>query len=306
MDAAYHLWDENPFWCLPPCTLCILDEVGFLDASRFDRICTEWLKADQEHALLCVGDSQQCAPPGGPPASTPPGFKDLLHYRLDCNFRAKDAGWRHLLRSLRVRAPFARKLRRLIGRRVLAESAPTSASLIQYLEQHPDGVLLAVRRADVAHLNALVVSGLYEAKDRLGHCTLDGSDAAELIMYKGMRVMITANADKAAGLVNGTMATVQNFTAGGLVLELLDGRRGVLPRLSREVHGARRVGYPVTHGYALTIAKAQGQTLPSAAIWPVHGMPGQAYAAVSRCCSVEDVFWVTRPQRTLFSLALHS
>ena len=66
VDAAYHFWDKNPFWCLPPYTLCILDEVGFLDASRFDRIYNEWIKADREHALLCVGDSQQCAPPGGP------------------------------------------------------------------------------------------------------------------------------------------------------------------------------------------------------------------------------------------------
>ena len=118
--------------------------------------------------------------------------------------------------------------------------------------------------------------------------------------------MITANADKRASLVNGAMATVQKFTAGGLVLQLLDGRCGVLPRLTREINGARKVGYPVTHGYALTIAKAQGQTLPSAAIWPVHGMPGQAYAAVSRCRSVEDVFWVTRPQRSFFRLASDS
>ena len=39
--------------------------------------------------------------------------------------------------------------------------------------------------------------------------------------------------------------------------------------------------YPVAYGYSVTIPKAQGQTLPSVAIWPIYITPGRGWVRCS-------------------------
>ena len=53
--------------------------------------------------------------------------------------------------------------------------------------------------------------------------------------------------------------------------------------------------YPLCLAYANTMCKAQGQTLPKAALWfDIENIPaGSAYVALSRVKKLADIFFIT-------------
>ncbi len=131
----------------------------------------------------------------------------------------------------------------------------------------------------------------------------------ELKLKKGAVVLLTHNIDRERGLCNGTRAIVVSVAARVLVVRVLTGRaKGQtveLPRTRQTMEGTktkmpfkiRRVQFPVKLAWAMTINKAQGQTLCRAGIYlpaPVFSH-GQLYVACSRVGSPDQLrFLVTR------------
>ena len=107
-----------------------------------------------------------------------------------------------------------------------------------------------------------------------------------------MRVFLTKNMDKEHDFVNGMAATVEAYDAGSKCLEVLTrtGQRPAVHMISNELEDGRRVTcFPVRLGYACTIPKVQGMTLPHVTIWlDSIACRAAAYVAMSRVQTDED------------------
>ena len=105
-------------------------------------------------------------------------------------------------------------------------------------------------------------------------------------IYKGLRVYLTSNKDKDNDFVNGMAAVVEDYDEGSGCLEVIteSGKRLSVYRSTDEVEGHGRVAsFPVRAGYACTIQKIQGATLPHITLWlDVPGCRAAGYVALSR------------------------
>lgn len=117
--------------------------------------------------------------------------------------------------------------------------------------EHNDGkhgVMLALRHADVDDLNYRA-RRLLHRHGHLGDRVIATHDTDFCV---GDRVLALRN-DRRIGVMNGTQGTIAGMEEGNLLVDTLDGRRFVIPaRYAAEGH--------LTHGYAMTVHKAQGMT----------------------------------------------
>lgn len=135
-----------------------------------------------------------------------------------------------------------------------------------------------------------------------------------LTLKRDARVMFTKN-DGQKRWVNGTLGIVRDYTDSKISIEFDDRGRGIVDveRVSWDQYRFRYdeeeervktevVGYyeqfPLQPAWAITIHKAQGQTLPSVNIDLGRGAfaPGQTYVALSRARSL-DTIWLQAPIR---------
>ena len=130
----------------------------------------------------------------------------------------------------------------------------------------------------------------------------------QLRLKPGMPVMLLRNISPAQGLCNGTRLLVV-AVHGGRLLEATvacgsgAGRRVLIPRLTLQPPDDtfpfqwRRRQFPVRPAFAITINKAQGQTLRRVAVYlrePVFGH-GQLYVAASRVGRWQDLRFILPP-----------
>lgn len=128
------------------------------------------------------------------------------------------------------------------------------------------------------------------------HCVCD---LAPIPIYHGMRVMITQNHDKKAGVANGQAATVAMFH-NTTFLQLSNGNLvNTYPVTCLDKNDHRRTVYPFVPPYG----KVQGQMLKSAIIWfDVTTVPaGFTYIALSRVKRLRGVFFMTAMQLIHFT-----
>ena len=145
----------------------------------------------------------------------------------------------------------------------------------------------------VEFLNSLTPSGMPPYSLRLRH---------------GAVVIILRNIDKERGICNGTRCLVLKTTMRMMDVRILTGRsagqRYLLPRIPF-LSGAtefpfifRRRQFPVRLAWAMSIHKAQGQTLKQCGAFlpdPVF-THGQLYVAASRSSSADGLrFWLGEP-----------
>jgi ATP-dependent DNA helicase PIF1 len=226
-------------------------------------------------------------------------------------FRQADADFVTLLNAVREGQLTTAQMAELNAR--VSPSQPTSAA--------KDAVILAARNATVERINSAELAKLrgveteYAAikKGNLEETAL--TTPALLQLKVGARVMFTRN-DPNGRWVNGTLGTVQKLLGGAV--EVRTQATGDRPS---EVHRVEPVTWeatkfrlnendepvaevagsftqlPLTLAWALTIHKAQGQTLPSVLIDLADGgtfAEGQLYVALSRATSLEALH-LTQP-----------
>jgi len=182
--------------------------------------------------------------------------------------------------------------------RLLCETGMISDGIIvQSVNQFPGSIVLTVSKAACARINEVLVSHLFSALQPLAVIRLD-NDREATPVYRGMRVVITQNRDKPRGVINGQKATVHLRQGNTIVLRLDSGSLvAVHPVSSLETQTGEnateetivRTCYPFV--YAITICKAQGQTLDNVIIWfdCQTLAPGCAYVALSRVRSFANV-----------------
>jgi ATP-dependent DNA helicase PIF1 len=125
----------------------------------------------------------------------------------------------------------------------------------------------------------------------------DAPYVLEVSLVVDAQVMLIANVDPTAGLVNGSRGVVVGYCAstGNPVVEFLNGRREVVGRHAwplEEYPWVSRTQIPLRLAYAFTIHKSQGASLDSALVDIGSGNfeVGQAYVALSRVRSLEALY----------------
>ena len=106
-------------------------------------------------------------------------------------------------------------------------------------------------------------------------------------VYEGMRITLTRNLNKKVGHVNGMGATVLGKCNAGLLVRTDQGRTIMVWPYTNE---NRVAAFPLRLGYASTLHKVQGATLPHITLWlDLANMPASGYVALSRV--QKDAHW---------------
>jgi hypothetical protein len=148
----------------------------------------------------------------------------------------------------------------------------------------------------------------------LGSINLSGLPVSDLRLKIGAPVMVIRNIDATNGLCNGTRATVVSFTKRVLRVKLADtnlhdpyrllyrctltSNKDDLPFI------LRRCQFPIRLAFALTINKAQGQSLRNVAIDLRQQVfcHGQLYVAFSRTTNAQNVSILAADSNTDFKV----
>ena len=117
------------------------------------------------------------------------------------------------------------------------------------------------------------------------------------LFTKALRVIITQNRNKQLSIVNGRVAHVLQMEGNTVFLNLANNNVvQVYPVSFPDEDGSLKTVLPFMPAYALTIPKAQGQTLNECIVWldGIMVAPGGAYVALSRCRKLENICFMTR------------
>lgn len=305
--------------------LLIIDEVSMVRADLLDSV-DRFLRRNRRNSrpfggvqLLLVGDLFQL-PPVVPPQewqvlqakgyASPYFFSAfslrelaLAHVELTTVFRQQDADFVQLLNKIRQGEE-------------LEEVVPALNAACSEASGTSPGLTLTCTNSQADRINRESLLALpgpeYEFVGRIqGQFSLERDRLPapwRLRLRAGAQVMFTRN-DEQRRWVNGSLGRVRRVQKHGIWVEVLAGGRGLVyevtpavwetyryaydPREDRII--ARKVGqytqYPLILAWAVTIHKAQGQTLDQVLVDLGRGAfaPGQVYVALSRCRTLQGL-----------------
>ena len=193
---------------------------------------------------------------------------------------------------------------------------PTIAwDILEILRKHEDTTIVTCTRVASALVNELATKVLFQdvKKKPLSKLPLDYEsnqsdydskwklqpkiklEAALTDIYKGMKVILAKNIDTKNGFFNGMFAVVEDFDENTqcLTVKTRTGKTLGIHPVTEEVEGHSKVTYfPVGVGYACTIPKVQGMTLPHITIWlDKPGCRAAAYVAMTRV-PMDDMYFI--------------
>jgi hypothetical protein len=142
----------------------------------------------------------------------------------------------------------------------------------------------------------------YYAQEFLNSLTPNGLPPHELKLKINCPVILLRNIDPANGLCNGTRLVVRGFQRNAIDAEIVlgqhAGERIFLPRIplcpsddDMFPFRFKRKQFPIRLSFAMTINKAQGQTIPTVGVYlpePVFSH-GQLYVALSRATAKVNI-----------------
>ncbi|XP_051202148.2 uncharacterized protein [Lolium perenne] len=142
----------------------------------------------------------------------------------------------------------------------------------------------------------------YYPQEFLNDLTPNGLPPHELKLKINCPVILLRNLDPANGLCNGTRLVVRGFQSNAIDAEIVVGQhageRVFLPRIplcpsDNDMFPFRfkRKQFPIRLSFAMTINKAQGQTIPTVGVYlpePVFSH-GQLYVALSRATAKSNI-----------------
>lgn len=286
-----------------------------LTQPHFERILAMWKYADQLPCLVLLGDFWQLPVVDAAAARCDASAAWLRHVTVLSFYeqvRCKDPTLQKKLNIPRTAQPSMKQLKKMLrGHRAWKTNDPTAYDILELFRKHPDTTVLTCSRAACAKANEIAMEAFFEGRHKrpLGQALLDYEAnlenydiknklkegqlrGASTKIYQDMRVYLTKNVDKEHGFVNGMAATVVDYNEGSkcLVVQTRLGQQLAVHMVCHELEDKRRVScFPVRLGYACTIPKVQGMTLPHVTIWlDCICCRAAAYVAMSRVATDDD------------------
>ena len=238
-------------------SIVVVDEAAMVGTRKLARMVDACARAEAK--LVFVGDPKQL------PAIEAGGLFEALASRLGTtqltgNRRQQHPGERAVvadLRDGRVQRAIDR-LRRLGGMAVFANADSLADAMVEdwsaATKAGKEVLMLALTRDTTAELNARARQRM-EAEGSLGPVVAQVNHVEFAV---GDRVVCTRN-NKRLGVVNGDVGTIGGVGDKGLIVTLENGE----VELSETYLAAGNL----SHGYALTVHKAQGATCDVALVW---------------------------------------
>ena len=293
-------------------------QVSMLTAPHFERILAMWKYADQLPCLVLLGDFWQLPVVEKGVARCDASQAWLPHVRT-INFheqvRCKCPKLQKKLTILRDAQPSMKQLKKKIlrGHRAWTTNDPTAYDFLELFRKHDDTIVVTCSRQACAKANAVAMEAFFEHRRKrpIGNILFDYEanlenyeengkglkkigplKGAPTDVYKGMRIFLTKNLDKENDFVNGMSATIEDYDESSKCLQVLTRtqQRLAVHMVCNELDDGRKVAcFPVRTGYASTIPKVQGMTLPHITIWlDSICCRAAAYVAMSRVKTDQD------------------
>ena len=291
-------------------------QVSMLTAPHFERILAMWKYADQLPCLVLLGDFWQLPVVEKDVARCDASEAWANHVKTITfreQVRCKCPALQHKLDILRTNQPSMKQLKKKIlrGHRAWKTNDPTAYDILELFRRHDDTTIVTCSRQACAKANAIAVEAFFEHRRRRSIGTLafdyesnlenyEGKGlkkigplkGAPTDVYKGMRIFLTKNLDKENDFVNGMSATIEHYDQHSHCLQVLTrtNQRLAVHMVCNELDDGRKVScFPVRTGYASTIPKIQGMTLPHITIWlDSINCRAAAYVAMSRVKTDKD------------------
>ena len=291
----------------------IIDEISMIPAKIFRHILDTLQQLATRPVVLVCGDQYQQQPihtVAGKITNTDNIYSDRRFSSITTTHNLlvqhTDQTFTDILAHIRHWRPTRAILNTLHsnGRLLHNTSTITDQNIVTTIEQFPLATFVTVSKRASLRVNEVVLKNFFQSDHSLGAVLMDGDPCARDI-FKGMRAIITQNRDKKKGVVNGQPAVVKMRVNNTVVLTLPHGKTVCVhpvtsPVTTRDEGGAetdtsRITCYPFVPGYALTICKAQGQTLDKCVLWMDSDIlgPGSAYVALSRVRTINDIHFMT-------------
>jgi hypothetical protein len=132
--------------------------------------------------------------------------------------------------------------------------------------------------------------------------TLAGMPPHRLALKVGVSIILLRNLDAASGLCNGTRLIIWRLAWRLIIVQIIGGAHAGnivnIPRITTTTNRLKwpftlqRRQFPLQLAFAMTINKAQGQTMKIVGIYLLEPVftHGQLYVALSRATCVNDIF----------------
>ena len=243
--------------------MVVFDEAPQLAGELFDHVIKTWLCSWPRPKLVVAGDGHQLPALGvrGGATVEVAGAMDSVAWkryvevmRLTGAHRVKDVGLQRILDVVRAGFPDPATLGRLTANRLFGRGEPTPADVERVLREHPDTMVLTVKKEGARQLNAWIRDILFPGAP-LGWIRGDPDGLPgehEFPAHKGMRMQLTENFAKDRDGVNGMPVTLCSLSEAGVLVRADTGRYIMVHRISRRQSDGRwDVFLPLREGYAL-------------------------------------------------------
>ena len=299
---------------LVPYDFVLVDEALQLSAEHFDRLLEMWNAADRRPCLLLLGDPWQLPNIDGDSPDQHPKRRLCQHLHLNTVHRCKDSVLAGKLKTLRVGQLSGHAGASFVTHQLCrghkawsGHHEPTSEDIAATLRSTNNCTTFLTctkRGAGLTNQHAVQVLFKNRNKRALGQVPGDYEDnpdnyhdggklredrppePSHVVLYAGLRVVLTKNLDKEHHFVNGMPAVVEHVdsAAKSVVVRTDTGfRLPIYPFTDDDVPVGRVVYYPLRLGYAGTVYKYQGAELPHVTVWLDRPRcPAAGYVALSR------------------------
>ena len=289
--------------------IIVIDEISMISEAIFKHILKTLNCLPLRPVLLLSGDNAQMQPFDTTNARCRNILSDnhflssCTKYNLKEQFRIVDKAYQDVLNIMRYFTPSQTQLESLCEGRVLLPTVePTEQDICTILQTHADFHILTYTRKAACTINRHVINWYTRQTPPIGRLQMDWDDGL-CNVFAGMVVVLTQNRNKDRGFVNGQKAIIRQIHNSTVLVEYEGGIQPVYPVTQKAQEGQGYiVRYPFMPAYALTIAKAQGQTISKLILWlDIDNVaPGAAYVALSRVRRLEDLKFLCPVNTTQF------
>ena len=229
----------------------------------------------------------------------------IQNFHLLANYRTSDESLKEFLGTIRTTQPEKPYLREFFASRLLSRSVQEAVtwSLHEGVSRGVRFTWLCVTHKGVERVNEAALMSLKdpissERRAAEGYPGDPKVGAGGIVLRQGVRLRLSRNVDKTRGFVNGALCTIHRVLSKSVaVVQLFSGRLLLLHPI---VEGEQTF-LPCAYGYASTIRKAQGASLPAVILYFDHCHPpdrGYGYVGASRAQSRAGLYHYGRLRRT--------
>ena len=278
--------------------MVVVDEASLVSPQTFKKMASTFNRLNVRPVVVVTGDKCQQQPlqtaPNGRVSTTVSILNDAtftnensVKHGLYQQFRIVDPEYARFVDLLRYSQPTQSQLDDFQQDIVVCQDGDLQdCEISQAFSNQPETSIMTVSRAAAQRVNTILVKKLFAGQDPLCDVPCAAvADSPDIFPYRGMRIVITENRDKASRIVNGQDATILSSHGNTLLIQFPDNQRAFIYPVTHHVDGQGDVTtFPCTPAYARTICKSQGQNLKHLVLWldcPTVP-PGLAYVALSR------------------------